>query len=112
MERKHEGKVSAEGDTPLEHDNDSATDGYFTDLLTENHIIPDDHLVNICKYRKGNSCCKYIIYSDVKQNFCCVKNIQYIKNMLDSQELKAQGDNCVGLPCEDLEKLENIGTPS
>ena len=67
--------------------------------LSEDQSIPDDRLVNICKYRQGSECCKYIIYTD---RFYCAKKDPVLKTKLDERtnEFIAQGDNCEGLPHE------------
>ena len=70
----------------------------FNDEM-DDKIISDDRLVKICKYRQGALCCKYIVYFEQNKEFCCVKNNNFMKEKIDSQELmKAKGDNCEGLP--------------
>ena len=58
--------------------------------------IDDDRLVNICKYRQ-QGCCKYIVFFERMNDFYCVKNIPEIREMIDKEDLAAQGDNCEGL---------------
>jgi hypothetical protein len=67
--------------------------------LKDCHIIPDDYLVKTCFYRQGERCCKYIVFSDLKNEFCCVKKILKMKAIIDQAEnMRAKGDNCLGLP--------------
>ena len=59
--------------------------------------IPDDHLVNICRYRSGESTCKYIFYVLSLSSFCCGKNIAEVKKKIDEcNSMCAKGDNCDG----------------
>ena len=61
--------------------------------------IPDGHLVDVCKYRQGASCCRYIVFFDKKEDFYCVKKEGTLKEKIDRQieEMTAKGDNCQGL---------------
>lgn len=59
-------------------------------------IIDNDTLKNVCKYRQGSSCCKYIVYLRDFQNYYCAKNTD-MKQKIDTLSLKAKGDNCPGL---------------
>lgn len=60
--------------------------------------ISIDHLVNICKYRQGSECCRYIFYPREKREFYCVKTISEMKKKLDGEMvMTAQGNNCPGL---------------
>jgi hypothetical protein len=70
--------------------------------LSEEYTIPNEHLIKICKYRQGESCCKYIVFFDRSNNFCCTKKVPDLKSKVDLQasQMKAQGDNCEGLPYE------------
>ncbi len=68
--------------------------------LSSDMIISDDHLINVCKYRRGSMCCKYIVFFESHKKFYCVKNILELKKKIDlqSSQLRAKGDNCIGLP--------------
>lgn len=70
--------------------------------LNQLYFIDDDRLVDICKYRQGSECCKYIVYFEKPGRFCCVKKVNDLKLKIDSQaaDMKATGDNCEGLPNE------------
>lgn len=62
------------------------------------YSIPNDHLVSVCKYRQGEQCCKYIVYLTKVKDFCCSKNVEHLKNQVDSQaNMIAKGDNCEGI---------------
>lgn len=60
--------------------------------------IPQDHLISVCKYRQGETCCKYIFFPRDRNDFYCAKKIEEIKNYLDAEPMVAKGDNCQGLP--------------
>lgn len=62
--------------------------------------ISHDHLIDVCKYRQGSACCRYIFYSRDKNEFYCAKNIEGLREKLDQEQMTAQGDNCPGLPNE------------
>jgi hypothetical protein len=66
--------------------------------MDDAHIIPQEHLMDVCKYRQ-KGCCRYIVFSQNINDFCCVKTTPDIKQNIDEivHELKAQGDNCEGL---------------
>ena len=66
------------------------------------HVIPIPHLGAVCKYRQGPDCCKYVVFFDRVRDFCCAKKIVEMKDKIDSlsDQMKAQGDNCEGLPSE------------
>ena len=66
--------------------------------LSDDYIISDDRLVQICKYRQGESCCKYVVYFERQNDFYCVKHVSEVKNKIESQDMKSKGDNCEGLP--------------
>ena len=68
--------------------------------LTDDHVIPEDHLFDVCKYRQGEQCCKYIVYFEQGRNFYCVKDIEDLRVKIDAQQMIAQGDNCIGMPHE------------
>ena len=70
------------------------------DPYTSDKQIPQDHLIQICKYRQGANCCKYICFPREKKDFYCVKTIQPLKEKLDQTKMIAEGDNCPGLPNE------------
>lgn len=64
--------------------------------LNSDQIIDKIRLVEVCKYRQGESCCKYIVYFD---DFYCVKKEEKLRNVIDShRDMKSKGDNCIGLP--------------
>lgn len=60
-------------------------------------LIPNEHLVKICKFRQKD-CCRYIVYFKDHLDFFCVKNTE-LKNQIDSMvnNMNAKGDNCGGL---------------
>lgn len=60
-------------------------------------IIGSDRLVNTCKYRQGESCCKYIVWLRDNHDFFCAKNITELRIKLDATDMLAKGDNCNGL---------------
>ncbi len=67
--------------------------------ITDDRKIPTDHLIKVCLYRQGSKCCKYIVFSDIKQDFCCIKRLPTMKNFIDIERgMSAKGDNCMGLP--------------
>jgi hypothetical protein len=55
--------------------------------------IPSAHLTTVCKLGCGSATCKYIGLS-VKGYFCA-KNTK-VREILDTQKMKAQGNNCDG----------------
>ncbi len=61
--------------------------------------ISDEHLVNVCKYRQGSDCCRYIYFPREKKDFYCIKSIPELKQKIDDHvsEMTAKGDNCQGL---------------
>ncbi len=66
--------------------------------LSGSQVIPDDHLADVCKYRCGKACCKYIVFFD---KFYCSKKDPELKSKIDAQTMiHANGDNCQGLPHE------------
>lgn len=70
-------------------------------------MIPDEHLVNVCKYRQGQSTCRYIFYLLSAHGFICGKNIPSVKDKIDSAgEMSAKGDNCMGLECNEAFTLD------
>jgi len=78
-------------------ENDAHVDPY-----TDERQISHDHLINVCKYRQGSDCCRYIFFPREKREFYCAKNIPVMKAKIDSEvsEMTAKGDNCPGLPNE------------
>lgn len=74
--------------------------------LTVSHQIPDQHLIDVCKYRQGSGCCRYIYYPREKRDFYCVKTILEMKKKMDDavSSMTAKGDNCQGLPNEKSER--------
>lgn len=66
------------------------------------HEIPDVHLAQVCKYRHGSQCCRYIVFLESHGRFVCAKKVNDLKQKIDSQadKMNAQGDNCEGLPNE------------
>ncbi len=72
-----------------------------TSEFTTSRQIPTERLINICKYRQGSECCRYIYYPREKRDFYCVKTIPEMKSHLDDEvSMIARGDNCLGLPDE------------
>jgi len=80
--------------------------------LSENQKISLEHLEKVCKYAQGTKCCRYIVYFEKPAEFFCVKKDNHTKNKIDSiaPSMKAQGDNCKGLPIETRTRPE--GAPS
>ncbi len=76
-------------------------------VVPDGCVIEDEHLVAVCKYRQSG-CCKYIVFFDNVNEFCCVKNIPELRKQIDMQspEMNAQGDNCKGLMDEKRTKSE------
>lgn len=70
--------------------------------LDQRYEIPDNHLVEVCKYRQGSKCCRYIVFFEDPGRFFCVKRINDLKQKINSQidDMRSQGDNCEGLPDE------------
>ncbi|MHA2279405.1 MAG: hypothetical protein ACXAC5_00740 [Promethearchaeota archaeon] len=76
-------------------------DDAHTDPYTDDRQIPHQHLIDICKYRQGGACCRYIFFPREKREFYCTKKIPAMKFKIDSEsEMTARGNNCVGLPNE------------
>ena len=75
------------------------------DPYSEGRIIPLKHLADVCKYRQGEQCCRYVYFPSHKSDHYCVKKISEMKAYIDSisQDFKAQGDNCPGLSDEDVQ---------
>ena len=66
------------------------------DPFVESNKIPGAHLKSVCRYRKGESTCKYIVFR--KSAFFCAKNVKSAKDGIDKlKDMKAKSDNCVGL---------------
>lgn len=65
--------------------------------LSNEYAIPQEHLLNTCKYRQ-NGCCKYIVFFQQPANFFCVKKVEELKQKIDTSNMNAKGDNCEGLP--------------
>jgi hypothetical protein len=70
--------------------------------LSEQNIIPNEHLASTCKYRQPD-CCRYIFFSLGLSEFCCVKKIDDMHKGIDQTAMNmiATGDNCEGLPYEE-----------
>lgn len=70
--------------------------------LTIDRQISTERLIDVCKYRQGSECCRYIYFPRDKREFYCVKRIPELKIKLDNEvaTMTAQGDNCRGLPYE------------
>lgn len=68
-------------------------------LFIPSRQIPHEHLIQVCKYRQGESCCRYIFVPREENEFYCVKKISKIREQLDGEveEMTAKGDNCPGL---------------
>lgn len=68
--------------------------------FSSDRLICSDLLINICKYRQGSTCCRYIFFPRDKRDFYCVKKIDEMKAKIDSDitNMTAKGDNCQGLP--------------
>ncbi len=62
--------------------------------------ISTDRLINICKYRQGTACCRYVYVPRDDPEFYCAKQIEEVKNKIDDivEQMTAKGDNCIGLP--------------
>ena len=62
------------------------------------NIVPEKHLLDVCKYRQKEKCCKYVIWSIEHNDFCCVKLNEKAKNKIDQTEnMIAKSDNCPGI---------------
>ena len=59
--------------------------------------IDMNHLMKVCKYRKGEQCCKYIVYFENQDDYYCVKNVPDLRNKINRANMEAKGDNCEGL---------------
>lgn len=68
--------------------------------LSDKFIIDENRLSDVCKYRQGEKCCKYIVFFERPGNFFCVKKTE-LKEKIDAHSLNSKGDNCQGLPCEE-----------
>lgn len=67
-------------------------------------IIPNEHLINVCKYRQ-EGCCKYIIFFKKITEFCCAKNVKELRDNIDSEMgMHAVGDNCEGISCDEIDQ--------
>jgi len=64
--------------------------------LSDSLKIQDDHLVNVCKYRQ-KGCCRYIIFFEKEGDFYCSKNVPELREIVESKDMVAKGDNCEGL---------------
>jgi len=71
--------------------------------FTSDRQILSEHLVDVCKYRQGPECCRYIYFPRDKKEFYCVKKITEMREKLDEEveNMIAKGDNCSGLPNEE-----------
>lgn len=74
----------------------------------QEHVIPNEHLVKVCKYRQ-EGCCRYIVFFLELKEFCCAKRVDHIRQGIDStaDNMKCTGDNCEGLP--HAQKQEDSG---
>jgi len=61
-------------------------------------VVTEDHMVQVCRYRQGSSCCKYLVFFNNPHNFYCVKKYPELNKQISSLDLLAKGDNCEGLP--------------
>lgn len=64
--------------------------------------IPENHLIEVCRYRQREKCCKYIVWSIEKKGFYCGKLVEKTKKNIDefSHSMIAKSDNCPGLAGE------------
>jgi len=64
-----------------------------------NRQIPNEHLIEVCKYRQGSNCCRYIFYPRDKRDFYCIKGISEMQEKIDQEasSMTAKGDNCPGI---------------
>ncbi len=74
-------------------------DAETPDLFIDRQISTE-RLIDVCKYRQGSGCCRYIYFPREKREFYCIKTIPEMKEKLDREDMTAQGDNCPGLPHE------------
>ncbi len=65
--------------------------------LSPESVVTEDYMVQVCRYRQGSSCCKYLVFFDNPHNFYCVKKDSELNKKISSLDLKAKGDNCEGL---------------
>lgn len=75
-------------------------------------LIPTEHLMNVCRYRQREKCCKYIIWSIERKDFYCGKLVEKTRDRIDkfAHSMVAQSDNCPGLSgdkCAVQEQSEN-----
>ncbi len=75
-------------------------DAINIDVFTDDRKISLEQLVEVCKYRQGATCCRYIYFPAQMREFFCIKKIPVLQEKIDEvvDELTAQGDNCSGLP--------------
>ena len=67
--------------------------------VSDEFLIPGEHLSSVCKYRQGSDCCKYIVFFEKPGKFYCAKNIADLKGKIDLlDDMKSKGDNCEGMP--------------
>lgn len=71
--------------------------GEFAKQISDDLIIPNAHLISVCKKGCGKNTCRYIC--STPKGFICAKNT-IAKNICDEQvkigNFKAKGDNCDG----------------
>jgi CTP-dependent riboflavin kinase len=67
-------------------------------LRDQDRKIPQDHLKEVCKIRKGEKACRYIMLGE--KGFMCAKRTK-IKDAIDIMcakgQMTAKGNNCKGL---------------
>lgn len=70
-------------------------------LFTPARQLSSEQLINMCKYRQGAGCCRYIYFPRDKKEFY-VKKIPEMQQKLDKEveNMISKGNNCPGLPHE------------
>ncbi len=62
-------------------------------------VIPEAHIVGICKFGKKEQCCRY--FAANASGYVCAKKVPDVRVVIDQRfaagTLSARGDNCSGL---------------
>ncbi len=75
--------------------------------ISEQNIIPNEHLVKVCKYKQPG-CCRYIFFSFGLGEFCCLKRLDDKREGIDEivKNMKYSNINCEGLPHEEEQEAQ------
>lgn len=80
--------------------------GRWDNILNDlSRVIPESHLISICKIHKGKLTCKYIAKSP-NGSFVCVKKSRI--NKVVDRIANVQGDNCEGIGEGEKENTQEI----